>query len=139
MASLTGEVRAGRLSFPDAVAAECRAYLGDGICTVWVEAVMGSRRTGAVPHSMATRALSLCPGLVDADQPGVQAQPEVGALVCHLRDQGIEVVIVTNDTVAMTERVPLVNAAPLLGALQIDVQTYLVDLGFGAALGLLTV
>lgn len=131
LAQFTREVQAGTLSFPDSVAAECRAYLGDGICTVWIEAVGGHRKTEVVPHAMTSRALALCPGLVDPDNPDVQAQPEIGAMACSLLDQGLDVSIVTNDFVAMTDRTPLADACPLLGVPRLDIREYIEVLGYG--------
>lgn len=96
---LTERVKQGTVSYPDAVAKECRTFSAADPATVWVNACTGNRRHGAVPSNVLTAVLLKCPDIIDEEQLSDSSQAETLALACHLNGSQPPVFIVSEEPI----------------------------------------
>jgi Domain of unknown function (DUF4411) len=95
---LTERVKKGTVSYPDAVAKECRAFSAADPATVWVNACTGNRKHGAVPSQVLTDVLIKCPDIIDEEQQTDSSQAETLALAYHLNAAKPPVFIVSEES-----------------------------------------
>lgn len=110
LTEMTEMVRAGALTFPNLVVKECKKYGSGEFPTMWADAASGHRRNIAPPYEFMETVLDLCPDVADWDDSDESVQVEVLTLALF-RGASSEVIIVTEDTNDVPERMCLLKAA----------------------------
>lgn len=110
LTAMTDMVRQGILTFPNLVVKECKKYGSGEFPTMWADAASGHRQNISAPYEFMENVLDLCPDVADWDDSDESVQVDVLTLALF-RARSSDVVVVTEDTNDVPERMCLIKAA----------------------------